>query len=98
MEFWVIIGLSAITFGGACAILAANKNRDVFGWFVLGCLFNLVALIVIAALSPLTEEERKASSKTQVVDSNAVHDGGELRRKADELAASLAQSRARLNK
>lgn len=98
MEFWVIISLSAVTFGGACAILASNKNRDVFGWFVLGCLFSLVALIVIAALSPLTEEERKASAKTRMVDSNAMHDRDELRRKADELAASLAQSRARLNK
>lgn len=52
MDLVVIYGLSSVVFGGAVAIVAANKNRDGLGWFVLGFMFSLIALIVICALSP----------------------------------------------
>lgn len=52
MDLALIFFVSGIVFGGACAIVATNKKRDPLGWFVLGFLFSLIALIVIAALSP----------------------------------------------
>lgn len=52
MDLAVIYSLSGIVFGGASAIVAVNKNRDGLGWFVLGFMFSLIALIVICALSP----------------------------------------------
>lgn len=51
MDLAVIYVLSGIVFGGASAIVAVNKNRDGLGWFVLGFMFSLIALIVICALS-----------------------------------------------
>lgn len=64
MDLAVIFILSGIVFGGASAIVAVNKNRDGLGWFVLGFMFSLIALIVICALSP-----------TQNSNSNAVKAG-----------------------
>lgn len=58
MYFSLIFLMSGIVFGGACAIVATNKNRDGLGWFVLGFLFSLVALIVIASLSPVAKQAR----------------------------------------
>ncbi len=52
MDISLIIIASGVVFGGACAILAANKNRDPLGWFALGFLFSIIALIVIAAITP----------------------------------------------
>ena len=48
MEIIVI----ALACGVACAVIANNKKRSAMGWFLLGCLFPLIALIVIACLSP----------------------------------------------
>ncbi|OWV91022.1 hypothetical protein [Rhizobium sp. R693] len=93
----LIIGVTGVILGGACAIIASNKNRDVFGWFVLGFLFNLIALIVIAALTPLDiAKAAKDASYNRRYD-NEVLEKDELRRKSADLAASLAQSRAKLN-
>ena len=97
MELLIIVGLSGVVFGGACATLSNNKNRDTFGWFVLGFFFSLVALIVIAALSPL-DKTTLAEDETRgkrCGDSDAPGQD-ELRRKAADLAASLAQSKAKL--
>ncbi len=33
-----------------CALIASTKNRSGFGWFILGLLFGLVALSIIACL------------------------------------------------
>lgn len=52
MDISLIIFASGVVFGGGCAIIAANKNRDPFGWFALGFLFSFVALIVVASISP----------------------------------------------
>jgi hypothetical protein len=40
---WLIVA-------GATAIVASNRNRNVFGWFVLGFFFSFIALIVVACL------------------------------------------------
>ena len=98
MELLVVVGLSGVVFGGACAILATNKNRDAFGWFVLGFLFNLIALIVVAALSPLDKTTlAEDETRTKQRDEGERPAREELRQKAADLAASLAQSKAKLN-
>lgn len=63
MDISLIIFASGVVFGGACAILAANKNRDPLGWFALGFFFSIVALIVIAALSPAEKSSSDSRSK-----------------------------------
>ncbi|TBG27782.1 hypothetical protein ELG79_22100 [Rhizobium leguminosarum] len=93
----LIIGVAGVIFGGACAIVASNKHRDVLGWFVLGFVFNLIALIVVAALSPLEREQMLEDAGDKLRPDEAVLDKDELRKKAADLAASLAQSRKRLS-
>ncbi|MBB3570780.1 hypothetical protein [Rhizobium sp. BK491] len=91
----LIIGVAGVVFGDACAIVASNKKRDVFGWFVLGFVFNLIALIVIAALTPLDPANEAAGDKRE--NQGDVPEKEELRRKASDLATSLAQSKSKLN-
>ncbi|MUO96852.1 hypothetical protein [Agrobacterium vitis] len=61
----MIIFVSGCVFGGACAILATNKNRDPLGWFALGFFFSFIALIVIAALSPATKSSQADRGRSQ---------------------------------
>lgn len=65
MDFSLIIFASGIVFGGACAIVAANKNRDPLGWFALGFFFSFIALIVIAALSPADKSSQADRDRSQ---------------------------------
>src|SRR5436190_8248821 len=51
--FWTIILLQAFVFGSFCAFLAKDKNRDSAGWFFLGLLFGLIALITLIAVRRL---------------------------------------------
>lgn len=71
MDFSLIVFTSGIVFGGACAILAANKNRDLLGWFVLGFLFSIIALIVIAALSPAEKQSQAQRRRSQPREGNS---------------------------
>ena len=99
----LIIGVAGVIFGSACAIVASNKNRDVFGWFVLGFVFNLIALIalialiVIAALTPLGKLQVLEADSDMPRADEAMLDKNALRKKAADLAASLAQSKEKLN-
>ncbi len=36
-----------LLFGIVTAVAASNKNRDVVGWFILGCLFGPFALVLV---------------------------------------------------
>ncbi|MFA7415819.1 MAG: hypothetical protein WC048_15170 [Rhizobium sp.] len=65
MDLALIFFVSGIVFGGACAIVATNKKRDPLGWFVLGFLFSLIALIVIAALSPAEKSSPGDRNRSQ---------------------------------
>ena len=58
MEFFVIWFVFAVATG----IVASSKGRSGFGWFILGCLFSLIALILVAVLP---------SQKTSPRDPNA---------------------------
>lgn len=46
----IFILMWAVIWGGVCAIVAANRGRSGFGWFLLGALFSFVALIVLVLL------------------------------------------------
>lgn len=52
-----------VAFAIICAIIASNKNRSAVGWFILGLIFGIFALIVIACLSrldvPMGADSRK---------------------------------------
>lgn len=99
MKLLLIIGVAGVIFGGACAMVASNKNRDVLGWFVLGFIFNLIALIVIAALTPLDKAEEAAEDAGDKRGHDDEMPGREeLRRKSADLSALLAESRAKLNR
>ncbi|MEW6092255.1 MAG: zinc ribbon domain-containing protein [Pseudomonadota bacterium] len=54
MEIFLIWLLFAI----ATAVIAANKGRTGFGWFLLGCVFGIFALIVVAVLPNLKHQAR----------------------------------------
>lgn len=47
--FWAGIAI-------ACAIVASNKGRSGFGWFILGLLFSLIALLIVLVLPSITED------------------------------------------
>ncbi|WP_425645898.1 hypothetical protein [Agrobacterium leguminum] len=61
--FLFLLIVSGCVFGGGSAIIAANKNRNAFGWFVLGFCFSFVALIVVAGLSPVEQVRRTNRAK-----------------------------------
>jgi hypothetical protein len=96
MDLLLIVGLAGVVFGGGCAVIASNKRRDPLAWFVLGFLFNIVALIVIAVLTPSEEAATlKVGRRDAGLDDSPNHD--ELRKKAAELSAALARSKAKLS-
>lgn len=47
--------LFLILWAVCCGILANNKNRNIVGWSILGLLFGVFALIVIACLPKLED-------------------------------------------
>lgn len=65
MGFWLVLLASGTVFGGGCTIIASNKNRDPFAWFALGFCFSIVALIVVASLSPVNKRQQRISGKTK---------------------------------
>ena len=44
------MAIGMIIFGTLCAIVAKSKRRSAVGWFVLGALFGLIPLIIVACL------------------------------------------------
>lgn len=46
--FW--IGIAIVT-----GIAASNKGRSAFGWFILGALFSLLALLLVLVLPSLKQ-------------------------------------------
>lgn len=46
VSFMVWLGIAIV-----CAVIAKDKNRNVLGWFILGFLFSIFALIPIICLS-----------------------------------------------
>jgi len=42
--------IACLAFGGFTAAIAVSKGRSGFGWFVLGALFWILALIAVIAM------------------------------------------------
>lgn len=71
MEIGVFISLyilGASIFGVFCAILASRKGEDGRLWFLLGCLFNFVTLIVLAGLPTRERNVLHHTSKRRMQD------------------------------
>ena len=45
----------------ACAVIATDKGRSGFGWFFLGLVLGLFALVMIACLSRVDHGQRQAA-------------------------------------
>ena len=58
-----------LLFGVICAFVASKKGRNVMGWLILGSLFAIFALIVLAFLP----------KKTDVLEVKAI-EGGEMKK------------------
>ncbi len=50
-----------LIFGGFCGFVAGEKNRDQFGWGVLGFFFGIVALISLVAVPSLQVKPESAT-------------------------------------
>ena len=57
--FWVI----ALIMGTVCAIVANSKGRSAVGWFFIGFLFGLIALIIVAVMPNLKEQQSKEKAQ-----------------------------------
>jgi uncharacterized protein (DUF58 family) len=51
--------------GVLCAIVAAHKGRNAVGWFFIGFLFNLLALIMVCVVSNLKEQRARFERANQ---------------------------------
>jgi len=57
-KFWLMVWLiSGLIFGGLCGYIATEKRRSGPSWFFAGLLLGIVAVIALAAIPTLTEEE-----------------------------------------
>lgn len=62
MEYFVAwLAVSIVT-----AIAASSRGRTGFGWFILGAMFNLLALILVLVLPNLKTEAGKPNPDTHV--------------------------------
>ena len=48
----------------ACAIVASIKGRNVFGWFLLGALFSLIALLIVLSLPSIKTDPGAPTEET----------------------------------
>jgi hypothetical protein len=53
-----VVFLQAVVFAVLSGIVASNKNRDAFGWGVLGFLFGLFGFIAAIAVDDVEEDTR----------------------------------------
>jgi len=60
-----VVFLQAVVFAVLSGIVASNKNRDAFGWGVLGFLFGLFGFIAAVAVGEVEETQSSSRQKTQ---------------------------------
>ena len=48
----------------ACAIVASIKGRSVLGWFLLGVLLGVIALLIVLSLSSLIVDQNAPTEET----------------------------------
>lgn len=51
------LALQGMVFGLFCAFIAKSKNRNMVGWFYLGFLFSIIALIALVGVPALDQTE-----------------------------------------
>lgn len=63
MDFYylviLIVIIQGIVFGSFSAFIAQTKNRSAGGWFVLGFLFSIIAMIALIAVPKLSAKNNK---------------------------------------
>lgn len=59
----VVLILQAIVFAVLSALVASDKNRDAFGWGVLGFLFGLFGFIAAIAVGEVELDEKSTSRR-----------------------------------
>jgi predicted outer membrane lipoprotein len=85
----MIVGIllfQAVAFAVLSGIVASNKNRDAFGWGILGFLcgiFGFVAALVVEEVEP---EEKKRTSKKKRSSSSQEFDPDEHDKKCPDCA------------
>ena len=76
MDLFVLFLIQGAIFGGFCAYLASQKERDGASWFLLGFLFSIIALLVLIG-SPRgqrsSNEARRDNENSPVSASTAGH-------------------------
>lgn len=58
---YVVVGL---VIGAFSAFIAGEKNRNSLHWFLLGLLFNIIALLALMAVPPEKENSKKPNNQT----------------------------------
>lgn len=46
-----------LTVAGFTAMIASSKGRSGFGWFVLGALFGILALLAVGFMPPIKDRQ-----------------------------------------
>lgn len=59
VTFW--FGIAVVT-----GLVGSSRGRSGFGWFILGCLFSILALIVVLAKQSLKAVAGAATPETHV--------------------------------
>ena len=55
-----------MTAAAACAIVASIKGRSVLGWFLLGVLLGVIAMLIVLSLSSLIVDQNAPTEETHV--------------------------------
>jgi len=59
---YVVVGL---VIGAFSAFIAGEKNRDTLYWFLLGLLFNIIALLALMAVPSVKRDIKKPQKQKQ---------------------------------
>jgi hypothetical protein len=62
--FAAIFFAHGFIFGGFCVFVAGEKNRDQFGWAVLGFFFGIVALVSLVGVPSLQAKPEPVTEET----------------------------------
>jgi len=59
MEFVALVVVIRVIIAAICGAIASSKGRNVVGWVVLGFLFEIIPLIIVACLPNLRTQREK---------------------------------------
>jgi hypothetical protein len=76
MTNYIVVSVALwIVCGGTCAVIAAGKGRNPAGWFLLGLLFSLFALVAVCALPNIKTSTGKVSLSLDSRDNGSIDNG-----------------------